>query len=299
MSSSKTNGEKDQAKASHLRALPKDEGQAQPQDSAPETTSLALHKLIPNILTLTALLSGLTAIQMAINGRYEFAAILILIAAILDALDGATARLLNAGSEFGAQLDSLSDFLCFGVAPAFILYVWGLDEIGRLGWIATLIYGASCALRLARYNVTSHQADDKPEWARLFFQGVPAPAAAGLALFPMFMSFQAPDTFAELNVALPLIGIWVIVVAALMVSRFPTWSSKQLKMRQGMTVPVLALVCFTAASLIHAPWLTLSVVSVIYMISIPLTFRYYRKMEREYGTGEADLTDLAIGAGDD
>ena len=154
MSSSKTQ------KDSHLRALPHDEAGVNEESPVTESSSLALHKLLPNKITLMALLSGMTAIQMAINGRYEFSIILILIASILDALDGATARLLNAGSEFGAQLDSLSDFLCFGIAPAFILYVWGLDEIGRLGWIATLIYGAACALRLARYNVSAHHPDE-------------------------------------------------------------------------------------------------------------------------------------------
>ncbi len=268
-------------------------------DTAEELELSVLRKLIPNFLTLLALMSGLTAIQMAINGKFEIAVLFILVSAILDMLDGATARLLNASSEFGAQLDSLSDFLCFGVAPAFILYIWGLDEAGKLGWIATLAYASACALRLARYNSTEKLKDKKRKWAKQFFSGVPAPAAAGLALFPLFVWFQAPRDFAELNVGLPLIGVWVLVVSSLMVSRIPTWSSKQLRLKPKMLIPSLAFTGLCLAILIHAPWVMLSAISIIYMISLPLAFRYYRKLEKENNPEAEDITDLALGAFDD
>ena len=268
-------------------------------DSDDGAQLLALHKFIPNLLTLMALLSGLTAIQMAFNGRFETAVLLILVSAILDMLDGAMARLLDAGSEFGAQLDSLSDFLCFGVAPAFILYVWGLDEAGKLGWIATLIYAASCGLRLARFNSAQAELKRKPKWAKLFFSGIPAPAAAGLALFPIFIWFQAPDTFGELNFALPLIGVWAILIGGLMVSRIPSWSSKQIRIAPKMTVPALAFCGLTIAALIHAPWITLSAISIAYMISLPFTYKHYRKLEKQNQDNAEDLADLALGAMDD
>lgn len=268
-------------------------------DSSEELELSVLRKLIPNLLTLLALMAGLTAIQMAFNERFESAVLFILVAAILDMLDGATARLLKANTEFGAQMDSLSDFLCFGIAPAFILYVWGLDEAGKLGWIATLTYASACALRLARYNSMEKLGTEKRAWAKKFFAGVPAPAAAGLALFPVFIWFQAPQTFAEFNAALPLVGIWAIAVSALMVSRIPTWSSKQVQLKQKMLIPFLAFIGLCMAILIHAPWVMLSAVSIIYMISLPLAFRYYRKLEKEHNEGNEDLTDLAIGAYDE
>ncbi len=269
-------------------------------DDTPEELELSvLRKLIPNFLTLLALMSGLTAIQMAINGKIEIAVLFILVSAILDMLDGATARLLKANTEFGAQMDSLSDFLCFGVAPAFILYIWGLHDAGKLGWIATLAYASACAIRLARYNSAEKVKDKKGKWATQFFSGVPAPAAAGLALFPLFVWFQAPRDFAEFSVGLPLIGVWIIVVSGLMISRIPTWSSRQLRLKQKMLIPSLAFTGLCLAILIHAPWIFLSAISIIYMISLPLAFKYYRKLEKENNPETEDITDLAFGAFDD
>lgn len=262
---------------------------------------IGLHKMIPNLLTLMALAAGMSAIQFAIHGRWEMSVLAVVAAAILDAMDGATARLIKATSDFGAQLDSLSDFLSFGVAPAFVLYLWVLGDAGRIGWMATVILAMACALRLARFNVMQMHASQRPKWARGFFAGVPAPAAAGLALAPMFLWFMAEDwfpgrhVFSDLSSGTPLIALWTILVAGLMVSRIPTFSTKQIKIPQRMAMPVLALAGLMIAALIHAPWPTLVVLSVAYIALIPLSFRVYRRLEHENRESVEDLADLALG----
>lgn len=262
---------------------------------ATSKNKLELYKVIPNLITLMALISGLTALQFAIKGDIHVAVILLLVSAILDMLDGATARLLKAGSPIGAQLDSLSDFLCFGVVPAFILYMWGLDEAGKFGWIATVAFAAACALRLARFNVEQPAVQKTSAWSEGFFQGIPSPAGAGLSLLPVYIWFQAPDTFAALSFANPLIAIWTILVGALMISRIPTWSSKQLHIHPKMLLPVMAFCAFMFISLLHAPWTTLMIVSFAYIISIPLALKAFRKYERNYNVDSEDLTDMAFG----
>lgn len=255
----------------------------------------ALHKLVPNILTLMALTAGLTGIQFAMNGEWEKAVLSIVVAAVLDALDGATARLLNATSEFGAQLDSFSDFLAFGVAPALILYLWVLEESGKVGWIAMLVYAVACAMRLARYNIAKPATEGV--WARGFFAGVPAPGGAGLVFLPMFIWFLDPDFFEGFAAANFFIGLWVIGCAAMMVSRIPTWSSKQLKLPAKMAMPALAFAAIMIAALIQAPWPTLTIVSLIYIATIPMAIRHFRKIVRE-NKEEIDLKDLALGVSD-
>lgn len=232
-------------------------------------------RLVPNMVTIGSMAAGLTAIQKAVNMQWEQAVILILIATILDTLDGALARLLNATSKFGAELDSLSDFLSFGVAPAIIMYLWVLHDAGKIGWIAVLIYVIAAGLRLARYNVSIEQKEDKPEWARNFFAGVPAPAGAGLMLAPMIFAFLIDDDMSDFAVATPLLALWAIIVAGFMVSSIPTFSSKQLRMPTKSTMPILAIVGLIIALLIHATWVTLSIFLVIYAISIPLSIRVY------------------------
>jgi len=269
--------------------------------STEDVGKLALHKMIPNMITLMALISGLTSIQFAIKGSIEIAVMLILVSAILDMLDGASARLLKAGSEFGAQLDSLSDFLCFGVAPAFTLYMWGLDESGKLGWIATVAFAAACAMRLARFNVTdiAHKNKKKSAWNEGFFQGIPSPAGAGLSMLPLFIWFQAPETFSTLSFANPLIAVWTLLIAAMMISRIPSWSSKQIRVRSKMALPIMAGGALMFTSLLHAPWTTLMFVSFAYLISIPLAYRKFRQIEKSYDHSGEDLTDLALGIRED
>lgn len=261
-------------------------------------TPLRLVQLIPNVLTLGALIAGLSSIQLAINGSMAQAAMLIFIAAILDMLDGATARLLKASSAFGAELDSLSDFLAFGVAPSVLLYTWSLQEVGKFGWLAAALYAVATALRLARYNVLSQKPSETPAWAKGFFAGVPAPGGAGLVLFPLFVWFQSPIFFNQYNFAAPLICVWTILVAALMVSRLPTFSSKQIKVPSRMAVPALAIIGLLVVCIVQAPWITLAVIGVIYFMSIPFSVRLYRKRAAK-AAAEVTLYDLALGVDHD
>ena len=261
--------------------------------SAETTAHVRITRLIPNLLTLTALAAGLTAIQLSLDNYWDRAVIAIVIAAMLDALDGAVARLLKATSEFGAQLDSLSDFLAFGVAPALILHTWVLDDAGKIGWIALLVFPAASALRLARFNVT--QAAKPAPWKKGFFSGVPAPAGAGLALMPLIVWLQFPEFFDQLAFANPLVGLWLIFVGALMVSRIPTWSTKQLKLPAKMAMPMLAFAALVMAALIQAPWPTLTVMGIFYMAHIPFAVRHFRKLQK-LNEDHEDITDLALGA---
>lgn len=255
----------------------------------------AFHKLIPNVLTLMALTAGLTGIQFAMNGAWEKAVLAIVVAAVLDTLDGATARLLNASSEFGAQLDSFSDFLAFGVAPSLILYLWVLEDSGKIGWIAMLVFAVASAMRLARYNITP--TPKTGIWSKGFFAGVPAPGGAGLVFLPMFIWFLDPDFFDQFAIANTLIGVWVILCAGMMVSRIPTWSSKQIKLPAKMAMPALGFIVIIIAALIQAPWPTLTIICLIYIVSIPFATMHFRKIMRE-NKEEFDLTDLALGASD-
>jgi CDP-diacylglycerol--serine O-phosphatidyltransferase len=265
------------------------------QDNDQPGTHVGISRMIPNLLTLCALAAGLTAIQVSLDSNWDRAVVLIVVAAFLDALDGAVARLLKATSDFGAQLDSLSDFLAFGIAPSIILYTWVLQEAGKTGWIAMLVFSAASALRLARYNVSQN---NKPApWKRGFFSGVPAPAGAGLALLPLIVWLQFPEFFAQIAFANPLVGLWVIFVGALMVSRIPTWSTKQLKLPAKMAMPMLAFAALVMAALIHAPWQTLSIMAVLYLGHIPFSIRHFLKLQKQNEDHE-DMADLALGADD-
>lgn len=254
---------------------------------------VGLNKFIPNVMTLCALAAGLTAIQLAWDSNWERAVLAILVAVVLDALDGATARLLKATSEFGAQLDSLSDFLAFGVAPSIILFSWILEDSGKVGWMAMIVFAAACALRLARFNTNQKTL---PDWKKKFFSGVPAPAGAGLALLPLIVWMQFPyNFFTEVSFASPLVGLWTIFVAGLMVSRIPTFSTKMIHLPAKMGMPVLAFAVLMIAALVHAPWQTLTIMALLYMISIPFAVRKFRALQKEHADDE-DMTDLAIGA---
>lgn len=245
---------------------------------AAENTSpkrMAIQKLVPNMMTLAALTAGMTSIQYAIDERWERAVIAIVIAAFLDAFDGAAARVLNATSRLGAELDTLSDFLCFGIAPATIMYLWLLQDAGRVGWIVAVVFAIAVALRLARYN-----AEDKDENKKLipaaknqqFFTGVPAPTGAGMAILPLILSFQFADAgwLNRLITTPDFVAIWMFLFAGLMISRLPTFSSKQIDLPAKMVVPLLAVFGLLIAGLIHATWITLTLMGVIYGLSIPL-----------------------------
>ncbi len=257
---------------------------------------MALSRMIPNMLTLMAMTAGVTSVQMSFNQRYEEAVMLLLVAAVLDILDGAVARLLKASSEFGAELDSLSDFLSFGVAPALILYSWTLDDAGKLGWIATVALPVAAALRMARFNVMSKIQKEDPVWKRRFFTGVPAPAGAGLAMLPVYIWIQSPETFEFLAFLNPLLAFWLVFVGALMVSRLPTLSLKYMRVPAKLTMPLMAVGALFLAALVHTPWLTLTIVSTAYLISLPFGYTTYRKLERKNTAAPEEFTDLALGA---
>lgn len=272
----------------NLHPLPHGTSENRPQ-------MVGLHRMIPNMLTLMALIAAVTSIQKAINQEYDVAVLMLLASAILDVLDGAAARLLKSQSEFGAQLDSLSDFLAFGVAPSLILYEWALDEAGKLGWIATIILPVAAALRLARFNVSAKKADELPKWKKAYFQGVPAPAGAGLALLPVYVWFLDPATFDVFSWATPLIAVWTIIVSALMVSRLPTFAVKSMHVPARMMLPVMALVGLLLAAIVHAPWIMLTLISGIYLATMPLVLTGYRRKEREYQAHPEELSSLAFG----
>lgn len=252
-------------------------------------------KMIPNLVTMMALIAGIYSLQKAINGDFEGAVLMLLAAALFDVLDGAIARALKAQSEFGAQLDSLSDFLAFGIAPAIILYEWTLSDAGKLCWIASVVFPVAAALRLARFNVIAKQPDDIPQWKKRYFVGVPTPAGAALCLLPIYIWFLSPSSFESLAFATPLVAVWVIIIAALMVSRIPTFSIKYVKLPPRMMVPMLGFFALIVAALIHAPWITLSMLSIAYVVSIPMGLRHYRKQEIQYRDVPEDLTSLAFG----
>ncbi|MCW8914686.1 MAG: CDP-diacylglycerol--serine O-phosphatidyltransferase [Magnetovibrio sp.] len=260
----------------------------EPALKRPKRRRLSLNVMIPNMLTLIALCSGLTAIRFAYEGRWEHAALAILAAAILDTLDGRVARLLKGTSKFGAELDSLADILSFGVAPPMMLYFWSLQDFGRFGWILVMLFAVSCALRLARFN-TAAEDPDPPAWASTFFSGVPAPAAAGLALLPMIISF---NLFEEQVRRPEVVGAFLVVVSILMVSNIPTYSFKKVKLSPKLVLPLMVAFGLVIASLISAPWVTLSGILASYLISIPFAVRSYRQIcER---TGKCEPEDDSI-----
>ena len=237
---------------------------------------VSLNVMIPNLLTLLALCAGMTAVRFALQDKFEAAGLAILVAAILDTLDGRVARLLKGSTKLGAELDSLSDVVCFGVAPAIVLHLWSLHEVPRFGWIVALIFACCCALRLARFN-TMLEDPDKPAWAAHFFMGTPAPAAAGLALLPMIVSFVASDEFVREPV---LVGAVLLIVAFLMVSRFPTFSFKRVRVPGPYVMPTMVGAVGAIACLVSAPWWTLTVILTAYVISFPFAISMYRKYSR-------------------
>jgi CDP-diacylglycerol--serine O-phosphatidyltransferase len=237
----------------------------------------SVNRLIPNVLTLLALCAGMTAIRFAIGGDFEAACYAIIAAGIFDGLDGRMARLLKATSRFGAELDSLSDFISFGVAPAAVLYLWTMAQLHSVGWAIVLFFAVCCALRLARFN--TQLGAEPPPYAAGFFTGAPAPAGAALLLMPMFISFQWGDWIARspyLN------AVWISAAALLMVSTVPTVSLKRIRIPPHLVMPSLLGVGVMAGFFMTAPWPTLTFVGALYIASIPLTIRAAARLRRAY-----------------
>jgi len=257
---------------------------------APRLKGHTMQKLIPNLITVGALSVGLTAIRFAFEGEWKYAVGAMLLAAVLDALDGRMARLLKSASDFGAELDSLSDVIAFGVAPAIILYLWTLSGGAGYGWIASLYFTVCCALRLARFNTSLGKL---PPYAYNYFTGVPAPAGAGLAILPLVASFEFGDAVARH----PLVaGCWLVVVGSLMVSRLPTYSFKRIKIPQQYVMILLVMAGLFVAGLAIAPWRTLTALAFIYLLMIPFAGRSYLGLRRE--AERMHHEDVAPSAGD-
>lgn len=256
----------------------------------PRQKKLSLHKMIPNMITLTALAAGMTSIKFAIAGRWEMAVIAIIAAAFMDAFDGAAARLLKAQSKLGAELDSFSDFICFGVAPGLLLYLWTLHDVPRWGWPVALIYAISVALRLAKFNIISDEKTPGDPLA-LYFKGVPSPAGAGLAILPMILTFQDETALHDLPHAEGFIAVWTLVVAGLMVSNIPTFSTKQVRIPVGMKVPFLALFAILLTGLFNETWLTLTIMGIVYLLLLPMGVVHHDKKARDLAAGVRDPDD--------
>ncbi|MFG1346843.1 CDP-diacylglycerol--serine O-phosphatidyltransferase [Xanthobacter autotrophicus DSM 431] len=232
--------------------------------------------LLPNLVTLLALCSGLTAVRLAIEERIELALAAIVFAALLDGIDGRLARALKGTSRFGAELDSLADFVNFGCVPALMLYFWGLNEAGSFGWIAALAYAICAALRLARFNV---MLDDphKPPFAGDFFTGIPAPAGAITVLLPIYLELIGVP---HGGVSAPIALIYTLAIAFLMISTVPAWSGKTLgrRVRRDMVLPLLVAVAIFFALLASYPWIVLSVCSMIYLALLPVSTLRFRRL---------------------
>lgn len=242
---------------------------------------IPLRVLIPNAITVAALCAGLTAVRLAIGGDYERAILAIVVAGVLDGIDGNVARMLKGSSKFGAELDSLSDVTAFGVAPALIIYFWTLNELPGVGWIVALAHAVCCALRLARFNASLDVAD-QPHKRHGFLTGIPAPVGAGLTLSPMFLTYWIEPDFIDLP-RLGAIATAIVVgtVAFLMVSNLPTFSWKSLRVRSEYRIPALVAVALFAGALLSSPYMTLSLISIAYAATIPFSIHSYRKIRRQ------------------
>ena len=247
-----------------------------------------LRALLPNAITMLALCAGATGVRFAISGEFEKAVAAIVVAAMLDGIDGRVARLLRGTSRFGAELDSLSDVTAFGIAPALILYLWALNTLGPIGWIAALSIAVCCALRLARFN-TALDREDMPKKRLGFTTGVPAPAGAGMALSPMLFDFATDGLLsAHPDVTAIVSAIIVVSTAFLMVSALPVWGFKAVHVPRSARIFVLVGVGLFAAALAQRPWMTLLAVTAAYAIAIPFAISRYTQLRRaELAVAEA------------
>ena len=241
--------------------------------------AIPVRTLVPNVITLLALCAGLTAIRVAFEGKLELALGAIVFAALLDGIDGRIARMIKGTSKFGAELDSLADFVNFGCAPALILYFWGLNQLAAVGWIAALVFAICAGLRLARFNVMIDD-PNKPAWAGNFFTGIPAPAGAITVLLPIYLNLLGMTV--NLGVVW-IVFFYVLAIGLLMVSRMPVFSGKQFGKRVApeMVLPIFVVAVLFFALLISYPWQVLSVGTFAYLACLPLGYVSYRNYQRK------------------
>jgi CDP-diacylglycerol--serine O-phosphatidyltransferase len=251
---------------------------------------IPIKAVFPNIITLLAICSGLTAIRFSVEDRFELAIGAIVIAAILDGLDGRVARFLKSVTRFGAQMDSLADFVNFGVAPAMLLYFWTMSQAGNFGWICALIYVIGAGIRLARFNVMLEN-PDQPDWQKNFFLGVPAPAAALVVLLPVYLGQLGLEVLRQLP---HISAIYALLIGLLMVSNLPTWSGKQMgqRVRRDLVFPLMIGGVLAVAVLLSNTWESLSLISAAYLLSLPFGVSSWKKLNNAWlekqETGKAD-----------
>lgn len=246
-------------------------------DDAPLHRGLTLRALVPNAITAAALCAGLTGIRFAITGDFDKAVLAVVLAGMLDGIDGRIARLLKAQSRFGAELDSLADNVSFGVAPALILFLWSLDELPRLGWFAALAYAVACALRLARFNAQIDMADE-PRKTAGYNTGVPAPVGAGLVFLPMYLWTVSGN---ELFRDPALVGPWLVAMAFLMISNVATMTWGKLRLRKNFRLEAILFFGLVGAALITEPWWTLIGICSVYLATLPVGIMSYARIKRQ------------------
>lgn len=253
----------------------------------PIRRGIPLRTVAPNAVTALALCSGLTAVRFAIGGDWELALAAIVTAGVLDGLDGRIARMLKGESRFGAELDSLSDVIAFGVAPALVVFLWSLVDVPRYGWVFALAYTVCAALRLARFNAAI-DATHQPHKSAGFLTGVPAPAAAGLALLPLYLWLITDEPFFRSPfVTAP----WLGFIAFLMISSVATYSWSSLRLRRNVRFEALAGVAVLFGALFSAPWETLTVICVVYLAMIPFSIRSYARITQQRESAAAQIGD--------
>lgn len=251
-----------------------------------------ISRLLPNMVTIGGMCCGLSAIRFSLDNRFEIAVALLVAAAIIDGMDGRIARFLNSTSMFGAQLDSLSDFVCFGVSPVIVMYLWKLHELRGLGWAMVLFFTMCCALRLARFN-TSLFDESVQSWQKKFFTGIPSPAGAMLALMPLVASFYTgfgPQDSAVFCV------FWVALIAILMPSRIPTFAVKKIRINHEWVLPFMLASGLVIVLVVIAPWEMFTVCGLAYLAAIPWGVMHYRRLAKLYRSPAAPLSPDAISA---
>ncbi|QBK32283.1 CDP-diacylglycerol--serine O-phosphatidyltransferase [Roseitalea porphyridii] len=241
---------------------------------------IPLRFVVPNIITVLAICAGLSAVRMAFEERFDVAIGLVLLAAVLDGLDGRMARLVKGTSRFGAEMDSLADAVNFGVVPALVLYIFVLDEAAQFGWIAALLYVIACTLRLARFNVMAGDSN-RPRWQQAYFVGIPAPGGALVVLLPVYLGFLgfSPGWFTA-----SVVSVFTIVIGFLMVSNLPVWSGKTLGARVPRTavMPLILTVVLYVAALANFTWSTLTLSAIAYLCFLPFSVRLWRRQARRH-----------------
>ncbi len=227
--------------------------------------------ILPSVLTLIGVCLGISSIKFAMDGNFVFAVLFLMVAAILDGLDGRVARIIKGTSDFGKELDSLTDFVSFGIAPAFIIYFWELNKLGKIGWLIVLFFSVCCVLRLARFNLTKFEKNE--EWKNNFFQGIPSPAGGCLILAPLMFELSNFSNFFDARILSPYL---VVLVSILLISKVPTFSFKKISIRRNMTIFLLLGVGLFFVSIIQFTFETLTICSLIYLFLIPVGIYNYR-----------------------